>query len=109
MDGGRIQSALLSEALGCFFPAVDSIEHQMGLGLPYRTASGIVPMNEAAAMYAVVYFLSSLVRYQPAYMDAISENSDAWLVESFVKSAPSQLLRYMVSATLGYSLIIESA
>jgi predicted transcriptional regulator len=65
-------------------------------------------MNELAASYAVMYFLSSMVRYHPDYMDRISESSDAWLVESFVKSAPLPILREMVAAAVGYTLVIEA-
>ena len=66
-------------------------------------------MNEFVAGSAIMYFLSSLVRYHPDYMDAIGESSDAWLIESSAKSAPLDLLRYLAAGVLGYTLIIESA
>lgn len=66
-------------------------------------------MNEVVASYAVMYFLSHVVRYYPDYMDGIDESSDAWLIESFAKSAPLSLLRHLVAAVMGYALIIEPA
>jgi hypothetical protein len=92
----------------CVFPHLDDTERQFCLSLPYSTPQGAIPMNELAASYAVMYFLSSMVRYHPDYMDRISESSDAWLVESFVKSAPLPILREMVAAAVGYTLVIEA-
>jgi len=66
-------------------------------------------MSELVAMYAGMYFFSSLVRYHPDYLDTIAESSEAWLIESFAKSAPLHLLRYLVSGILGYTLAIEAA
>jgi hypothetical protein len=106
---GAIDNALRSAVPQCVFETLNGTEFQLAIGLPYRTGAAAVPMNEFIAAYAVMYFLSSLVRYHPDYMDAIGESSDAWLIESFAKSAPLHLLRYMASGVLGYALIIESA
>lgn len=90
------------------FEHVNNTEFQFGLGIPYETEITHIPMNEFVASYAIMFFLSSLVRYYPDYMDSIGESANAWLVESFIKSAPLHLIRYMVSAILGYTLIIET-
>jgi hypothetical protein len=103
---GRIRDALQAEAPNHFFP-VDDASNQLALGFPFASPIGPVPMSELVAGYSVMYFLSSLVRYQPAYVDEIGESHDAWLIESFAKSASSQLLRSMTSEILGYSLIID--
>jgi YaaC-like Protein len=104
-----IEQALKAAAPHCVFENLDSTEYHLALGIPFQTATSEIPMNESIATYAVMYFLSSLVRYHPEYMDAIGESSDAWLIESFAKSAPLYLLRYLVNGVLGYTLIIESA
>ena len=93
----------------CVFEYLDGTDFQFCVGLPYEAATGTIPMNELAASYAVMYFLSSVVRYHPDYMDYIGESTDAWLIESFAKSAPLSLLRQLVAAALGYTLIIEAA
>ena len=108
-DTGALERSLKAAAPYCVFENLDSTEFQMALGIPYRGIGSDIPMNEFIASYAIMFFLSSLVRYHPDYMDAIGESSDAWLIESFAKSAPLFLLRYLVAGVLGYTLIIESA
>lgn len=101
---------LLKECAGdSVFEYLGGMDYQFALGMPYAVVGGNVPMNECVASYAVMYFLSSLVRYHPDYMDSIGESNDAWLIESFAKSTPLSLVRYFVSAILGYTLLIESA
>lgn len=106
---GDIERSLCDVAPGCVFEYLDGTDHQFCFGLPYASSPDLVPMTELLASYAVTYFLSSAVRYHPDYMDKIGEDSEAWLIESFVKSTPLSLLRQLTSAILGYTLIIESA
>jgi hypothetical protein len=105
----EIENSLRAAAPNCVFEYLDGTDFQFCVGLPYGAATGTIPMNELAASYAVMYFLSSVVRYHPDYMDHIGEATDAWLIESFAKSAPLPLLRQLVAAALGYTLIIEAA
>ena len=93
------------------FPNLSNTSHQFVLALPCATMSGpsSAPMSPEVATYAIWYFLSSLVRYHPEYMDKISSSSDAWLIESFVKSASLDLLRMMTARILGYSLVMLRA
>jgi len=106
---GEIEQSLRAAMPNCVFEYLDGTDFQFCIGLPYEVATGTIPMNELAASYAVLYFLSSVVRYHPDYMDHIGESTDAWLIESFAKSAPLSLLRQLVAAALGYTLIIEAA
>lgn len=108
-DHGAIERALKNAAPYCAFEHLASTEYHLCIGLPCPATPVSIPMNEFIAAYAIMYFLSSLVRYHPDYMDAIGESSDAWLIESFAKSAPLHLLRYLAASVLGYTLIIESA
>ena len=84
-------------------------DHQFMLYLTCPTQNGgaRVPMNQLAASYAIMFFLSSLVRYHPEYMDAIAQSSDAWLIESFVKSTPTDMLRAFTTNLLGYTLVMK--
>lgn len=104
-----VEESLRNAIPNCVFEHLDSTDFQFCLGLPYATATGQVPMNELLASYAVMFFLSSVVRYHPDYMDKIGESTEAWLIESFAKSAPLSLLRQLVAVALGYTLIIQSA
>lgn len=68
------------------------------LVLPYQdtTNSTPIPMNEALAIYAVMFYLSNLVRYRPNYLEALLNHKPAWLIENFVNSTPEVFLRMMV-------------
>lgn len=76
------------------------------LNLPYRLNNQIV-INEFLAIYVIMFFLSSLVRYNPDYLEDIFESKDAWLIESFVKSCPLKFLRIITSKILGETYIIS--
>ncbi len=93
------------------YPNLSNAIYQFVFSAWCPTASGEerVPMNPELATYAVWFFLSSLVRYHPEYMDEISTSTDAWLIESFVKSASLDLLRMMTSRLLGYSVVMLRA
>jgi len=108
-NASGIEQALRTAIPNCVFEHLDSTDFQFCVGLPYAAPTGQIPMTELVASYAVMYFLSSVVRYHPDYMDTIGESADAWLIESFAKSAPLSLLRQLVALTLGYTLIIQCA
>ena len=88
------------------FPNLSDGKHQFVLCLPCPVVGGIVPMNTELATYACWFFLSSLVRYHPDYMESIAKSNDAWLIESFVKSSPLDILRALTARILGYSLVM---
>ncbi len=69
------------------------------LVLPYNDTTNptSVPMNEALAIYAVMFYLSSLVRYRPNYLESLLNQKSAWLIENYVNSTPETFLRTMVS------------
>ena len=54
-----------------------------------------LPFREPLATYAVIYFLSSLVRYYPDFLESLLASRDAWIIERFMQSAPVTLLLYM--------------
>jgi hypothetical protein len=56
-----------------------------------------IPMNEALSIYAVMFYLSNLVRYRPNYLESLLNHKPAWLIENFVNSTPEVFLRMMVS------------
>lgn len=103
-----LREALISTAPGCFSGSADA-EFRLTISLPLSAGTTTIAMNELLGGYAVLFFLSFLVRYQPAYMDSIGESADAWLIESFARAAPTDLLRQFSSAILGYDLIITAA
>ncbi len=79
------------------------------LVLPYQDAATPIskPFNEALAIYAVMFYLSSLVRYRPAYLEELLNSKPAWLIESFVNSTPETFLRMMVSKIIGIDFVFR--
>ena len=69
--------------------------------LPYEDTPTIIPMNEALATYATMFYLSSLVRYRPDYLESLLNHKPAWLIESFVNSTPETFLRIMICKIIG--------
>ncbi len=55
--------------------------------------SNQVLLNQTLATYVTMFYLSSLVRYQPAYLETLLNSKDAWIIERFAYSAPSTFLR----------------
>lgn len=112
-EGGEFHSGILGTDFRAAmdhhaFPNLSDEIHQFIFSARCPNADGTlsVAMSPEIATYATWFFLSSLVRYHPEYMDKISTSSDAWLIESFVKSAPLDLLRMMTSRILDYSLVM---
>lgn len=64
---------------------------------PFPHALGPFRMTELPALYLVMFYLASLVRYRPDYLDSLLETRAAWMIESFVASAPLMALRSFVS------------
>jgi hypothetical protein len=105
-DKSVLTSTLLQSLPHAVFEFLDDLDYQFVLSLPYAGQTP-VPMNELAASYAIMFFLSGLVRYHPDYMDGISDSDDAWLVESFVKAAPITMLKQFIPRVLGISLVMK--
>jgi len=79
------------------------------LALPYQdtTHTTPIPMNEVLAIYAVMFYLSSLVRYRPNYLEALLNHKPAWLIENFVNSTPELFLRILVSKIIGTDFVFR--
>lgn len=66
-----------------------------------------IPITEALAIYAIMFYLSSLVRYRPDYLEALLNTKPAWLIENFVTSTPETFLRIMVCKIIGIDYIFR--
>ena len=64
-----------------------------------------LPMNEMMAAYAIMYYLGSLVRYQPAYLESLLDSKHAWIIERFATSCGLVLLRNFTSEIINEDLI----
>jgi hypothetical protein len=70
--------------------------------------SAQLPMREPLAIYAVFYFLSSLVRYNPDFLESLLASRDSWIIERFVQSAHITLLLYMRNLIHGTNFVYTS-
>jgi hypothetical protein len=59
------------------------------------------PWDEFLAGYVGYFYLGSLVRYHPAYLESLLKTRAAWTLESFTKSSAETLLRHVVSLIMG--------
>lgn len=75
------------------------------LSLPYK-ANRQLQMDETIAIYLIMFYISNLVRYNPAYLEELLSKKEAWVIESFIKSCPLTFLRSMVSRIVGTDYII---
>lgn len=67
-----------------------------------------LPFNEILAIYGVMYYLGSLIRYFPRYLEGILASKDAWIIERFVKSAPVTFLRHISNLILNEDRVYSS-
>jgi len=65
------------------------------------------PMNECLAIYLVMFFLGSLVRYRPDYLDSLLDTTAAWTLEGLVMSTPLTALRAFISKITGTVFIFN--
>jgi hypothetical protein len=52
------------------------------------------PMNELLAIYVVMFFLGSLVRYRPSALESMLTKEDGWMIESVMRGTPLTFLRH---------------
>lgn len=64
------------------------------------TEAPYVPFNEVAAIYAIMYYLGSLIRYYPRYLEKLLHSKDAWIIERFCEGSPSTFLRHISNLIL---------
>lgn len=74
------------------------------IALPYKIRRQI-SMRETLAIYITMFYMSSLIRYKPDYLDHLLDKKEAWILESFVKSCPQTFLRSMASHIIGQEFI----
>ncbi|GHO48981.1 YaaC family protein [Ktedonospora formicarum] len=77
------------------------------LAFPYQdpVTSIWLPITEGLSIYVTMFYLSSLVRYRPNYLETLLNHKPAWLIENFVTNTPQVFLRIMVSKITGKEII----
>jgi hypothetical protein len=72
-----------------------------------RTDVGNIPMNEMLSIYAVMFYLSSLVRYRPDYLERILSDKASWIISSFVNSCILEFLKQMCSRIVDKVIVLS--
>jgi len=73
---------------------------QAYLNKPIIQNNSVYPLNEEMAIYILMFFLSTLVRYHPDYLDDIFDSESTWLIEAFILNAPTIYLQAITNKIL---------
>ena len=58
-------------------------------------------MSSPTIIYAIMFFLGSVTRYNPYFFDTLMDAKEQWLISEFLNTQPKQFLYYMASAVVG--------
>lgn len=100
VDLSHIRRDILSACAGLHESPIYDDGFDFWLALPLRKNLQL-PFNQPLAVYAAMFYVGSLVRYRPVYLERMLDSKDAWMIERFVRGAPSTFLRYIGNAILG--------
>lgn len=75
---------------------------------PLKTDKGNLFFNQTLSIYATMFYLGSLVRYRPDYLEHLLNSKEAWIIERFTKSASITFLRLIVNYILSKEYIFVS-
>ncbi len=103
---GNIKNDFHTAVKSLYDPVLHDEKFDFYLSTPLRTNFQI-PMNQPLAIYVITFYLGSLVRYNPSYIENILNSKDAWLIERFAKSSPETFLRYIANAILQKNYIYK--
>jgi hypothetical protein len=83
---------MINESTDVFFDAVLA---------PSLYRSRMLAMPPSLARYALMFYVSSLVRYKPSALDLEARGKEAWLLDSFTRQASLPLLHAALSGIEG--------
>lgn len=72
-------------------PINSKVEFDFNIFLPLKRNYQI-NFNDTLAAYVIMYYLGSLVRYFPDYLEKLLSSKHAWLIENFTKSVSTSFL-----------------
>jgi hypothetical protein len=92
---------------GILEPNLISGGFDFSVSRPLITSAGTFKMIEPVAIYLVTFFLGSLVRYHPYYLEDLLGSNASWLLESFTGSAPLTMLRWFLCRITGDAYVFN--
>lgn len=90
-----------------FMPSVFREEGDFYFSFPAQDKPEL-PLDEFLAGYLVFFYLGSLVRYHPDYLERILRSKEAWIIQRFTSSCAMTLLRRASIFLLGQNRILCS-
>jgi hypothetical protein len=88
-------------------PTYIGSELDVMLTCSYDDGDASACVNELIAIYLGMFYLGSLVRYSPDYLDHLLGTKSAYVLESFVTSAPHSALRAFTSRINGEIVLLD--
>ncbi len=89
-------SGILPETIetvkNCIIPMTTKSELDFHIFMPLKRNMQI-DFNDILASYVIMYYLGSLVRYFPDYLESLLNSKHAWIIENFTKSVSSSFLK----------------
>lgn len=67
----------------------------------YLPLSPKVAISSTSVIYAIMFFLGSVTRYNPYFFDSLMDEKEQWLISEFLNTQPSQFLYYLISYMVG--------
>jgi hypothetical protein len=109
IDPAVFKQKIITDLSTYYSPHYFDDNRDFDLVLPYTDSTNPTPLpiTEALAIYAVMFYLSSLVRYRPAYLEEVLYTKPAWLIENFVTSTPETFLRMMVCKIIERDIVFR--
>lgn len=92
-DWFKLSSILLSKGLRAY---TDGNDYRM-----YLPLSSKVQLSSTSVIYAVMFFLGSVTRYNPYFFDSLMNEKEQWLISEFLNTQPGQFLYYLISYMVG--------
>lgn len=75
----------------CIIPMATKSELDFRIFMPLKRNMQI-DFNDILASYVIMYYLGSLVRYFPDYLESLLNSKHAWIIENFTKNVSSAFL-----------------
>jgi YaaC-like protein len=90
-----------------FMPNVFADEEDFHFALP-TSDKPTLKLDEFIAGYLIFFYLGSLVRYRPDYLERILRSREAWIIRRFTTSCATTLLRHASTFLLGQNRVFHS-
>lgn len=74
----------------------------------YISSTNKVKISSPSIIYAIMFFLGSVTRYNPYFFDTLMDAKEQWLISEFLNTQPKQFLYYMASSVVGKPVLQSS-